>query len=62
MRLRRSLHQAKQAGSTEVTVLVEDLERLMLRNKQMDEKLAACMSKLSSVDYQELFGGMFEPD
>jgi hypothetical protein len=57
-----ALRKAKQAEAPVVEVLVEDLERLMLQNQQMDQRLAQCMSKLSREDHMAIFGDMFEAD
>lgn len=57
--LRRALHLAKQSGAQKVEVSVEDLGRLLAQSKEMDNKLAECMSRLSKKDYQDVFGDMF---
>lgn len=63
MRLRKNLNLAKQAGQKDVTVPVDELERLLEINKTLDLKIAACMEKLSPEAYQELFGELFnEPE
>jgi hypothetical protein len=41
---------------------VDDLERLMLQNQQMDQRLAQCMSKLSREDHLAIFGDMFDTE
>lgn len=60
MRIRKSLHEAHEAGAKTVTLLVEDVERKLNQLQQQDEMLAKCMSKLSEADYQEIFGDLFE--
>lgn len=57
--LRRALHLARQAGAQKVEVPVDDLERLLAKSKEMDARLAECMSRLSKEDYQAVFGDMF---
>lgn len=58
--LRRALIAARKAGSSDVTVPCEHLERLINQNKMMDEKLAECMDHLSDQDRKKLFGDLFE--
>lgn len=55
----RAVHLAKQAGAEKVEVSIEDLERLLEQRKVMDTRLAECMTRLSSQDYQDVFGDMF---
>jgi hypothetical protein len=62
LRLRKALREAKQAGASVVEVPMEDLERLMAMNQQMDQRLAQCMSKLSKDDYKAIFGDMFDAE
>jgi hypothetical protein len=57
-----ALRKAKHAQAPVVEVLVEDLERLMLQNQQMDQRLAQCMSKLSREDHMAIFGDMFDTE
>jgi hypothetical protein len=62
LRIRKALREAKQAGASVVEVPMEDLERLMAMNQQMDQRLAQCMSKLSREDHMEIFGDLFQAD
>ena len=57
--LKRALHLARQAGAQKVEVSIDELERLLEQTKEMDSKLAECMSRLSKKDYQDVFGDMF---
>lgn len=57
--VRRALHLAKQAGAQKVEVSVDELERILAQSKEMDVRLAECMSRLSKADYQAVFGDMF---
>lgn len=57
--IQRALLLAKREGSSKVEVSVEELERLLAQNKDMDVRLAKCMSRLSKTDYQAIFGDIF---
>lgn len=61
-RLRKALHEAQKAGASKLEVPREDLERLILQNQQMDQRLAQCMSRLSQEDNKAIFGDLFSSD
>ena len=46
----RKLRTAKQQNTNSVVLTVEEVEGLLARNKDMDEKIAHLMSKLSEED------------